>query len=263
MMNKSLKIGLIVGLLAGLFFLIIAIVRVYNPRLIPKMKRQISNIVKLERPPNIPQRLQGYNMLGIDVSHYQGKIKWDLLKKIDEKRISFVFIRATQGRDGRDKHFERNWKAAKEKGFIRGAYHYYRPNENSIKQADKFIKHVKLEVGDLPPVLDIEKFSRVQSRRSLQIALKKWLDKVESHYGMKPIIYTGASHYKDLLDNETFDDYVLWVANYNDVKLPFKEKNEWKFWQYRDWGYVDGIKGNVDLNVFNGNRQKIESILIK
>ena len=262
-MNRSLKIGLIVGSLAGLFFLFVAIVRIYNPRLIPKMKRQISKIVKLERPPNIPQRLQGYSMLGIDVSHYQGKIKWEKVKRIDNKKISFVFIRATQGDDGRDKRFERNWKAAKENGFKRGAYHYYRPNENSIKQADKFIKHVKLEAGDFPPVLDIEKFSRVQSKRSLQIALKKWLDRVEGHYGVKPIIYTGASHYKDLLDNDTFDDYVLWVANYNELKLPLNEKYKWKFWQYSDWGYVTGIKGDVDLNVFNGDKSLLNKLLIK
>jgi len=227
------------------------------------MKRQISKIVKLEKPPNIPQRLQGYSMLGIDVSHYQGKIKWDKVKRIDNKKISFVFIRATQGDDGRDKRFERNWSSAKEKGFIRGAYHYYRPNENSIKQADNFIKNVKLEAGDFPPVLDIEKFSRIQSRRSLQIALKKWLDKVEGHYDVKPIIYTGASHYKDLLDNDTFDDYVLWVANYNDVKLPFKKENNWIFWQYRDWGYVNGIKGDVDLNVFNGSYEQLDDLLIR
>ncbi len=202
-------------------------------------------------------------MLGIDVSHYQGKIKWDKVKRIDNKKISFVFIRATQGDDGRDKRFERNWSSAKEKGFIRGAYHYYRPNENSIKQADNFIKNVKLEAGDFPPVLDIEKFSRIQSRRSLQIALKKWLDRVEEHYGVKPIIYTGASHYKDLLDNDTFNDYVLWVANYNDVKLPFKKENNWVFWQYRDWGYVNGIKGDVDLNVFNGSNEQLDDLLIR
>ncbi len=261
-MNRSLKIGISVGLIAVFLFLVVAIIRIYNPSIFPKMQREISKIVKIERPPNIPPRLQGYSKLGIDVSHYQGKIKWDLLDKIDEKAISFVFIRATQGKNGKDNQFDANWKLAKNKGFIRGAYHYYRPNENSIKQAENFIKYVKLQKGDLPPVLDIEKFSRIQSRRSLQIALKKWLNKVEEHYGVKPIIYTGASHYKDLLDNDDFNEYILWVANYNDIKVPFKQEVEWEFWQYRDWGYVKGIKGDVDLNVFNGDLTQLESLLI-
>jgi lysozyme len=261
-MNKSLKRAFVIALISGLFFAIVAITRLYNPKLLPRIKRKINQIVKHEIPPNLPKRLQHFKIIGIDVSHYQGEIDWNQVKTIDKRPISFVVIRATQGDDGDDSRFKRNWDAVKEKGLIRGAYHYYRPNENSIKQADNFIKKVKLSKGDLPPILDIEKFSRIQSRRSLRIGLKKWLDKVELHYGVKPIIYTGASHYKDLLNNETFAEYILWVANYNDVEKPFRKEIDWKFWQYRDWGRVKGIKGEVDLNVFNGDKLKLQKLLI-
>ena len=112
------------------------------------------------------------------------------------------------------KRFKENWKASKERQLIRGAYHYYRPNENSIEQANNFIKNVKLEKGDLPPVLDIEKLPKSQSIDSLKVGLRRWLKKVEKHYKVKPIIYSGESYYNDFLKKE-FSDYPLWIANYN------------------------------------------------
>jgi len=165
---------------------------------------------------------------GIDISHYQGKINWDEVTKVqDSFPISFVFIRATAGSVKQDRKFKTNWKKSKQKGFIRGAYHYYRPNENSILQANNFINTVKLQKGDLPPVLDIEDVPRIQSIANLKLGLRKWLNKVEKHYGMKPIIYSGESFYNDHLYKD-FSDYTCWVANYN-----FYVENidkDWSFW---------------------------------
>ncbi len=96
--------------------------------------------------------------IGFDVSEYQSDIDWEQTYHINEAfELSFVFIRSTAGKDKIDSRFKKNWKAAKKRQLIRGAYHYYRPNENSIEQAENFIKTVKLQKGDLPPVLDIEK----------------------------------------------------------------------------------------------------------
>jgi lysozyme len=130
--------------------------------------------------------------IGLDVSEYQGKISWSYVDTLEQKYpIHFVFIRATVGKDRVDHCFERNWEGAKVNKMIRGAYHYYRPNENSVAQAKLFIKTVALREGDLPPVLDIEKLPRNQSIDSLKVGLKRWLRIVESHYKVKPIIYTG------------------------------------------------------------------------
>ena len=60
----------------------------------------------------------------------------------------------------KDTKFDYNWKQAEKQNLLRGAYHYYRPNENSTEQANFFIKTVKLGKGDLPPILDIEKYSQ-------------------------------------------------------------------------------------------------------
>lgn len=153
--------------------------------------------------------------IGFDVSEYQSEIDWEQTYHLDESfELSFVFIRATAGKNKVDKRFKENWKASKERQLIRGAYHYYRPNENSIEQAENFIKTVKLQKGDLPPVLDIEKLPKSQSIDSLKVGLRRWLKKVEKHYKVKPIIYSGESYYNDFLKEE-FSEYPLWIANYN------------------------------------------------
>ncbi len=202
-----------------------------------------------------------WKVYGIDVSEYQGDIDWDEVSTIfGEHQIHFVFIRATAGKDKVDAKFAKNWKAQKKPRILQGAYHYYRPDENSIAQAGNFIAHVKLKKGNLPPVLDIEQISTIQSLERLKTGLHKWLNKVEKHYGVKPIIYSGSSYFTKYLKRE-FKDYTLWVANYNRTKVPVR--HDWKIWQYSDKGRVKGIDGKVDINVFDGTVEELKSLTIK
>lgn len=199
-----------------------------------------------------------HKVFGIDVSHYQGRINWDSVQKSNLNfPLHFVFIRATAGKNGKDSAFKTNWSKAKEYGFIRGAYHYYRPDENSIEQAEYFIKTVKLTKGDLPPVLDIEKIPQGQSMERLKLGLTRWLDRVEEHYGVRPIIYSGESYYTDFLKDE-FADYEMWIANYNFFVDEIKP--EWLFWQFTDKGTVAGIEGDVDVNIFNGDAEGLKAL---
>ncbi len=199
--------------------------------------------------------------IGIDVSEYQGKISWSYVDTLEKKHpLHYVFIRATVGRDRKDRKFEENWLGAKENKMIRGAYHYYRPNENSLEQAKLFIKTVTLQKGDLPPVLDIEKLPNNQSIANLKLGLKRWLHAVESHYGVKPIIYSGESYYDDFLKEE-FGDYLFWIANYNFYREEIAE--DWLFWQFTEKASVPGIKGNVDVNIYNGDLQQLQFITVE
>ena len=199
-------------------------------------------------------------IFGIDVSEYQGNILWDSVSLIHERfPVDFIFVRATMGADGRDKKFARNWKSVQRISRLRGAYHYFRPNENSIRQAENFIRTVKLQPGDLPPVLDIEERPRTQPMDSLRVGLKRWLDRVEKHYRIRPIMYSGDSYFTDFLEKE-FGDYTLWIANYNFwVEKP---KEHWDFWQFSEKGKVKGIKGHVDLNMFNGEIEDLEELCV-
>jgi lysozyme len=199
--------------------------------------------------------------IGLDVSEFQGKIDWTLVETIEENHpLEFVFIRATAGNDRVDGRFEENWLGAKNRKIIRGAYHYYRPNENSLEQAKLFIKTVKLKKGDLPPVLDIEKLPKGQSLDSLKVGLRRWLNAVEAHYKVKPIIYTAEKYYDDFL-KEDFSDYLFWIANYNFYREKIGE--DWLFWQFTEKASVAGIKGNVDVNIFNGDEEQLRFITVE
>jgi lysozyme len=200
-------------------------------------------------------------VVGIDVSEYQGKIRWSYVDTLEKKYpLRYVFIRATVGNDRVDSQFKRNWLGAKENKMIRGAYHYYRPNENSLEQAELFIKTVKLKKGDLPPVLDIEKLPKEQSIERLKIGLRRWLKTVESHYGVRPIIYTGEKYYDDFLKEE-FSDYLFWIANYNFYREEIQDN--WLFWQFTEKGTVPGIDYNVDVNIYNGDLQQLQFITVE
>ena len=199
--------------------------------------------------------------IGFDVSEYQSKINWEQIYHIEEAfELSYVFIRATAGKDRIDSRFEENWKGAKARKLIRGAYHYYRPNENSKEQATNFINNVTLQKGDLPPVLDIEKLPKTQSVERLKVGLRNWLTAVEKHYGVKPIIYSGESYYKDFLKEE-FSAYPLWIANYNFWRNDLE--SDWQFWQFTEKAKIEGIDGMVDLNIFNGDNNDLLKIGLK
>jgi lysozyme len=165
------------------------------------------------------------------------------------------------GHNGKDIYFNYNWKKLKDRKIIRGAYHYYRPNENSIKQANNFIKRVKLKEGDMPPILDIEQIPTVQSVENLRKGLKRWLDAVEKHYKVKPILYTNDHYFKEYLTKRDFKDYNLWIANYNNVRHP--KTGKWKLWQFSEKGNLNGVEGFVDFNVFRGDINDLNGMLYR
>lgn len=200
---------------------------------------------------------------GFDISHYQNKedIKWDSLS-IGNKTIplEFVVMRATMGNRNADKNFNEFWASAKEYKLIRGAYHFYRADEDPVIQANNFLDNVKLESGDLPPVLDIEKIPKSKSKEKLIEDLKVWCKIVEETYGEKPIIYTYYHYYKDFLRGE-FEGYPIWLANYNDVPEPSPE-DHWVFWQFTENGIVYGINSKIDLNIYNGGVWSLKSLTL-
>ena len=203
----------------------------------------------------------GYQIHGIDISHYQGDVKWKMLEQTRQGQfpVSFIFMKATEGGDFADDKFVANFDSARAHGFIRGAYHFYNPKTDANKQADFFIRSVKLEPGDLPPVLDIEKKSK--DVKKLQDDLKIWLRKVESHYGVKPIIYASYKFKTKYLNDSVFDSYPYWIAHYYVDSVRYQ--GDWKFWQHTDVGTLPGIEEKVDLNIFNGSLSEMKELLMK
>ena len=203
-----------------------------------------------------------YEVHGIDISHYQGEIDWELLTHNREAKfpIHFIFLKATEGGDHGDDTFTQNFGQARKYGFIRGAYHYFIPKTDAHKQADFFIRTVQLAKGDLPPVLDVETTGK-QSPQELKTAVKTWLDRVEAHYGVKPILYTSYKFKKRYLSDSIFNAYPYWIAHYYVDSVRYEGK--WHFWQHTDVGTVPGIEEEVDLNVFNGTMEELLELTLK
>lgn len=203
----------------------------------------------------------GYPIHGIDVSRYQKRVNWPVVKQMAEKdvRVGFAFIKATEGVNLTDVQFQRNWRKLKESRITRGAYHYLTANGSGKKQALHFINTVKLLPGDLPPVLDVETLGG-GSVKQMQQFVAEWLEAVEAHYKVKPIIYSNASFYNRYLD-EKFYGYPLWVAHYLEPHQP-RVNRTWQFWQHNESGRVNGINAFVDFNVFNGDSADFKALLI-
>jgi lysozyme len=199
-------------------------------------------------------RMEGYDVHGIDVSHYQSEIDWD---KVASDSVNFAFIKASEGVEMKDEYFAVNWTGTKEAGIVRGAYHYFIPTLDPHVQANNFIAAVKLDTGDLPPVLDIEQSNNL-SKKQLLGGVRKWLTAIESHYKVRPILYTNQNFYQKYLEDE-FDDHLIWIARYGG-NTPSTDDQNWLFWQYAADGMVQGVNGDVDLNVFQGTLEHLQSL---
>jgi lysozyme len=208
---------------------------------------------------NIPGQ---YGFHGIDVSRYQERIDWEAVSEMRSKgmRISFAFIKATEGKSRVDGCFSRNWRLAGKAGLKVGAYHFFLPDRSAAAQARHFINTVPLLPGHLPPVLDVEEHMG-EEKESIRSGVLEWLRLVENRFGVKPIIYTNIHFYKKYLGSE-FDEYPFWVAHYLQPVRP-RISRKWQFWQHSESGRVNGISSKVDFNVFNGDSLELERMLIQ
>lgn len=205
-----------------------------------------------------------YSIHGIDVSRYQSRVDWARVKKVDKAgiRISFAFIKATEGTALRDPQFKNNWENARKNGIIRGAYHYFLPNLSPRDQAKHFINNVTLRSGDLPPVIDVEE-TRGMNKAQIQRYSLEFLQILEKHYGVRPVLYTNRDFYKTYFkDHSDFERYRFWIAHFHVANFDMPGDRDWHFWQHSDRGRVTGINEKVDFNVFNGTEEELRRICV-
>ena len=196
----------------------------------------------------------GEKFHGIDVSWYQKKIDWETTAR--DKRVTFVFIKATEGGKLQDPNYRYNIDNARRMGIKVGSYHFLRPETPARQQFDNFKARVKRHEQDLIPVIDIEDIPEMGIRWKPQQArdvLKQMADLIESHYGCRPMIYTSNKFFTDYL-GRAFADYPLFIARYGNVEPEPQNGASWTLWQFTKSGRVDGIDHNVDLSRFNKGR---------
>jgi lysozyme len=208
----------------------------------------------------------GYEIHGIDISHFQNIVEWNKLQALNTKgdtiRFQFIYIKATQGILMEDNMFDENWEEAKDHHIFRGAYHYFLPDRDPQVQALNFFNNVKLVAGDLPPAVDIEE-DKGKSKQQIVSALKEFLMALEEHYKVKPIIYSNINFIEDYLQDD-FKDYGFWVSHYDQPELDVDADSlKCWFWQHSNKSDILGINGNADVDVFNGTRLQFDSLLVK
>lgn len=197
---------------------------------------------------------------GIDISHHQGKIDWLSLRN---EQFHFIYIKATEGGDHKDRRFKANWEGAARHGILRGAYHYFTFCKNGKAQAENFIATVPTEANTLPPGIDIEYAGNCKSRpkrEELLAEVRVFAEELTNYYHRKPIFYVTEEIYADYFKGE-INDFPLWIRDiYFEPK--FNDRGGWVLWQYANRGRVQGINGPVDLNVFNGDVTAFRNLLI-
>lgn len=194
---------------------------------------------------------------GVDVSRWQGNINW---QKLRAQGANFAYIKATDGGDHLDPMFMKNWRGADAAGLKRGAYHFFYWCRTAGEQADWFIRNVPRVQGALPPVIDVEwngesSCKRRPSRQKVLEKMQVFMDKLERHYGQRPIIYTSPDFYRDNLRG-AFLDYPFWLRAVAAHPSKVYPGRNWLFWQYSGSGLSHGVSGRIDLNVFHGDERQ-------
>ena len=220
---------------------------------------------------------------GIDISRYQhGKgrkkyaINWNKLRishlgDISRKKVSgevdypvsFVYIKSTEGASVRNPYYLSDYRQARRRGIPVGAYHFFSPKSTAKQQAQYFLRHSRFSKGDLPPVLDVEptasQIRKMGGTAAMFSRIRTWLDIVRKRTGVRPILYVSQQFVNKYLPEapDLMRDYMVWIARYGeyrpDVRLAI--------WQLCPDGRVSGIRGEVDINVFNGYHDRFQKFL--
>ena len=214
----------------------------------------LSEVLIAGQKPLLPQQLQNAhtanrNIGGIDVSHYQGSINWREVAK--ERNIQYVYIKATEGAQLIDDTYRTNLRGARKAGLRVGSYHFFNPNANAREQFRNFSAVVKVKEQDLIPIIDIEHRGK-SPLPEFQNRLKQFLQMVERHYGVRPVLYTSRDFYNKYLSGP-FTHYKYMIARYHPDIPKLCDNAAFVMWQYSATSRIRGISGNVDRSCMIDN----------
>ncbi len=198
---------------------------------------------------------------GIDVSFYNGNIDWKTVKAsgIDYAIIRIGYRGYAGGLLATDTKFYQNIQAANEAGVKVGAYFFTQALtvQEAIEEAKYCISRVKDYDVKMPIYFDVEKtegdgVNGRLNRASLTIqqrtAIAEAFCQTLQDAGYQSGIYSSKSYFLEYLDPDYLaTKYGIWLAHYTNET---SYKGEYQMWQYTSSGYVDGISGKTDMNIF-------------
>ncbi|MBQ7943554.1 MAG: glycoside hydrolase family 25 protein [Lachnospiraceae bacterium] len=192
---------------------------------------------------------------GIDVSKYQGNIDWQAVK---EDGVEYAFIRLglrgyESGKVVLDEYFKKNMRGANEAGVKAGVYFFTQAitEEEAIEEAEFVIENLADYDVPYPVVMDVEMITSGDGRAnnlSMEERTKICIAFCETikNAGYTPMIYGNIKCFVRMLDMAQLEDYEKWYAFYdNYLYFPY----DVSVWQYSESGSVNGIKGDVDMNI--------------
>lgn len=220
---------------------------------------------------------------GIDIAKYQhvsGRktypIDWQRLRitsldrKIDRRTlghqnypISFIYIKASEGTTYVNRFYSADIAAARRWRFPVGAYHFFSTQKGGQAQALHFLRTARPQCGDMAPVLDVEPtdeaIRRMGGKEALQREMAAWVRTVREACGTLPVIYVSQSFVHKYFDGLPPEVAACptWIARYGEY-MPAIHMTHW---QLSPQGRVEGIKGDVDINVFNGTKEDFRTFL--
>lgn len=182
---------------------------------------------------------------GIDVSEFQREINF---KEVKDYGIEIVYIRSSASHSYVDAKFEENYRNAKENNLKIGFYHYVtaRTVNEAREQARFFATVISGKEADCRLAMDFETF-RGLSKVEINNIARAFLETLKELTDKELVIYSDAYNARFTFDYSLFEEYPLWLAEY-EVKEP--EAKDFIGWQYTDEGKVPGIIDYVDRNIF-------------
>ncbi len=192
--------------------------------------------------------------LGVDVSHWEGRIDWHKAAS----QVAFAFFKSTDGTRFVDDQFSANLDGCRQAGLPHAPYHYFRPSNDPLAQAEHFIRTAGSAFHRY--IVDVEQPERVAH---LPNRLHTFLERVETLTGVKPAIYTSAGYWKDYLTPTPrwTSSYDLVVAHYTLGRQPFLPPGwtGWRMWQFSDTWSLPGCREEVDADWFNGTLEECQA----
>ncbi|MFZ2538878.1 MAG: glycoside hydrolase family 25 protein [Oscillospiraceae bacterium] len=230
---------------------------VYSPidKNLPKNSYDFTNLVRVDGEMQYQEDGVSKGIKGIDVSKHQGDIKWE---KVKADNVEYAMIRLgyrgyETGKLLLDEYYEKNIKGALDAGLKVGVYFFSQAVtvEEAIEEADMVLEYIKKYDITYPVVYDAEEMlgddvrtNSLTSSQRTDITLA-FCEKIKSA-GYKPMIYANIKWFVAKLDMSRLTEYDKWFAQYfNTPFFPY----DLQMWQYTGKGKVDGIKGDVDLNI--------------